>query len=149
MKKILVVNGPNLNLLGFREKDVYGKSSIEDLEITILNECKKHDVIVDFFQSNCEGKIIDKLHESIGVYEGIIINPGAYTHYSFAIYDAIKAINIPTVEVHISNIYSREEFRQNSVIAKACIGQISGFGFYSYVLAVYSLVDYFKKGENK
>jgi 3-dehydroquinate dehydratase-2 len=148
VKKILILNGPNLNLLGFREKNVYGKSSIKDLENFILNECKKYDISVDFFQSNHEGEIIDKLHDCIGFYEGIIINPGAYTHYSFAIYDAIKAINIPTVEVHISNIHCREEFRQKSVTAGSCIGQISGFGFYSYILGIYSLLEYLK-GEDK
>ncbi len=141
MERILILNGPNLNMLGSREKDIYGKSSIEDLKSFILKECENLPIHVDFFQSNHEGIIMDKLHEAKNLYQGIVINPGAFTHYSYAIYDAIKAIDLPTVEVHISNIHTREEFRQKSVTAKACIGQIAGFHFYSYVLGIYAVLE--------
>lgn len=137
--KVLVINGPNLNLLGKREKNIYGTVSFEKMIDIIENEANKLGIDVDFFQSNCEGEIIDKIHSADGVYNVIIINPGAYTHYSFAIHDAIKAIDVPTIEVHLSNIHAREEFRSKSVTAPACIGQISGFGINSYLLALYQV----------
>lgn len=141
--KIIVINGPNLNMLGKREKSIYGNNTLKDLEDYISNKFKKvnDEIIIEFFQSNHEGCIIDKIHESIDRYDGIVLNPGAFTHYSYAIHDAIKSIDINVVEVHISNIHKREEFRQKSVTASACIGQISGFGFDSYVLGITALIN--------
>ena len=139
--KILVINGPNLNMLGKRETNVYGDHTLEDLHCYI-EESFKETVDFEFFQSNHEGEIIDKLHEASDIFDGVVINPGAFSHYSYAIYDAIKSININCVEVHISNIHQRqEEFRKKSVTAGACIGQISGFGFYGYILAINALVN--------
>ncbi|CAH2212948.1 type II 3-dehydroquinate dehydratase [Tepidibacter aestuarii] len=147
MENILILNGPNLNLIGKRETDIYGKDTIQDLHNLILEESKLMNIRVEFFQSNHEGEIIDKIQSCINTYDGIVINPGAYTHYSYAIYDAIKSIDKPFVEVHISNIHKREEFRQKSVTAKACIGQITGFGFYSYILGLYSIINYIRGGK--
>lgn len=138
--KIMVINGPNLNMLGVREKDIYGLDNLESIEKMVEEECKKSMYTVEFFQSNSEGAIIDNIHRAyFEKFDGIIINPGAYTHYSYAIHDAIKAVNIKTVEVHLSNIHSREEFRSKSVTASACIGQISGFGKIGYLLGIYAL----------
>lgn len=138
--KIMVINGPNLNMLGVREKDIYGLDNLEIIEKMVEEECKKRMHTVEFFQSNSEGAIIDNIHRAyFEKFDGIIINPGAYTHYSYAIHDAIKAVNIKTVEVHLSNIHSREEFRSKSVTASACIGQISGFGKIGYLLGIYAL----------
>ena len=136
--KILIINGPNLNLLGKREPSIYGKLSFEEY----LNELKRAfpNINLDYFQSNHEGEIIDKIHVSNGNCEGIILNAAAYTHTSVAIADAISAIKVPVVEVHISNINKREAFRQKSFIAPFCIGSISGFGLDSYRLAVLSLL---------
>ncbi len=133
---ILVINGPNLNLLGIREPIIYGKSSLESLEEVLNSYAKEIGVEIQCFQSNSEGSLIDKLHWAMGKFDGVILNAGAYTHYSYAIRDAISAINIPVIEVHISNIYARESFRHSSVIAPVCIGQISGFGIESYKLAL-------------
>ena len=146
--KILILNGPNLQLLGKREIDVYGETSLKELEDSLI---KKSSALTDklelvFFQSNHEGKILDKIASSfIENYDGIIINPAAYTHTSIAIYDALKAVQIPAIEVHISNIYKREEFRKHSVIAAACIGQIIGLGFDGYWLALQALVKIIEK----
>ncbi|MGI6705463.1 MAG: type II 3-dehydroquinate dehydratase [Clostridia bacterium] len=137
MKKVLVINGPNLNLLGTREPDVYGRTTLEELMHEIIELGKEWGIKVDCFQSNYEGAIIEKIHEARGEYLGIIINPGAYTHYSYAIRDAIAAIDIPVLEVHLTNIHNREEFRRNSVIAPACAGQISGLDSCSYKVALY------------
>jgi len=137
MKKVLVINGPNLNLLGTREPDVYGRTTLEGLMHEIIELGKEWDIKVDFFQSNYEGAIIEKIHEARDEYLGIIINPGAYTHYSYAIRDAIAAIDIPVLEVHLTNIHNREAFRQNSVIAPVCVGQISGLGSDGYKAALY------------
>lgn len=139
--KILVINGPNINFLGIREKGIYGSKSYKDLCDYLYEEANKFSVEVNILQSNIEGEIINFLQDAYGKYDAVIINPGAYTHYSIAIYDAIKAVNLPTVEVHLSNIHAREEFRKKSVTAPACIGQISGFGFYGYVLAMMALVQ--------
>lgn len=139
MKKYLVINGPNLNMLGIREPEIYGKLTISDLENDITKKAQELRVSVDFFQSNHEGEIIDKIHSSMGIYSGIIINPGAFTHYSYAISDALSSVDVPSVEVHISNIHKREEFRRKSVTAASCIGQITGFGFYGYILALEAL----------
>lgn len=136
--KILIINGANLNMLGKREKTIYGEQTLLELENTIKEEFKE--VEFEFFQSNCEGDIIDKIHNS-SIFDGVIINPGAYTHYSYAISDAIKCVDIPFIEVHISNIHKREEFRQKSVTASSCIGQISGFGFYGYIMAINAIIN--------
>lgn len=137
--KILIINGPNLNLLGIREKNIYGSLSYDSLCNYLYNESKKLDLEIDIVQSNIEGEIINFIHNAYAKYNGIIINPGAYTHYSIAIYDALKAVEVPAVEVHISNIHAREEFRRKSVTAAACIGQICGFGVYGYVMALNAL----------
>ncbi len=139
--KILVINGPNLNLLGSREPDIYGKQDYAALLSKLDDFAKTHDITIDAFQSNSEGALIDKLHAAAGVYDGIVINPGAYTHYSIAILDALKAIDVPAVEVHLSNIAAREDFRHKSVTAAGCIGQISGLGFDSYFLAIVGLMS--------
>ena len=136
MKKILVINGPNLNMLGVREPQVYGEKTYADLENYIEDYCAKKDIEVTILQSNGEGELIDFIHHSQGNYDGIVINPGAYTHYSYAIRDALKSIEVPAVEVHISNIHNREEFRRTSVTAPSCVGQISGLGFRGYLLAI-------------
>lgn len=137
MKKILVVNGPNINILGKRELEIYGDLSYNNLVDELKFYAKKKDVCLDEFQSNSEGAIIDKLQELIGgAYDALIINPAAYSHYSYAIYDALKAIKIKKVEVHLTNIFARDEFRKTSVTAGACDGVISGFGFDSYKLAI-------------
>ena len=142
---ILVINGPNLNQLGKREPPIYGNMTLNDINDKIKVEFSKNNNInFEFYQNNVEGEIINKLHSSIGKFNGIVINAGAYTHTSLAIADAIKAIQIPTIEVHLSNIYSREEIRHKSFLSPCCIGQISGFGFYSYILAVQALINYLK-----
>lgn len=136
VKRVLVINGPNLNMLGVREKDVYGNTTLEEIAIAVNEEAASLGMDVDFIQTNHEGEIIDKIHEARGRYDLLIINPGAYTHYSIAIRDAIKAVELPCIEVHLSNIYAREEFRSKSVIAPVCTGQISGFGANSYIIAL-------------
>lgn len=141
--KIMVINGPNLNLLGIREKNIYGAKDFNQVVNYIKEEGIRLGLEVECFQSNIEGEIINFIHSAyFGKYDGIVINPGAYTHYSIAIYDALKSVEIPTVEVHLSNIYKREEFRHKSVTAPACIGQISGFGEYGYTMALNALINY-------
>ena len=138
--KIMVINGPNLNLLGIREKEIYGAKDFNQVIDYIKEEGKELGLEVNCFHSNIEGEIINFIHNAyFEKYDGIIINPGAYTHYSIAIYDALKGVEIPTVEVHLSNIHKREEFRHKSVTAPACIGQISGFGEYGYIMAMNAL----------
>ena len=144
MVKILLINGPNLNMLGIREKSIYGDTTLDKIEEKFIEEAQKLSYCATCVQSNSEGELIDILHKSVGVYDGIVLNAGAYTHYSYAIKDAIASINIPTVEVHISNIHKREEFRKKSVIADSCIGQICGFGEYSYTLGLFAIINYFK-----
>lgn len=139
--KFLVINGPNLNLLGSREPEVYGASSYETLVGRIRASAASMNVEVDIFQSNHEGAIIDKLHAARGSFDGIIINPGAFTHYSYAILDALKAVNIPAVEVHLSNIHQREAFRHTSVTAAGCDGQVCGLGQFGYVAAMGYLIE--------
>ena len=136
MKKYLVINGVNLNMLGIREPGIYGDGTLKDLENNLKQKAKELGVEVDFFQSNFEGEIVEKIHAAMGVYAGIIINPGAFTHYSYAIRDAFGAIKADVVEVHISNIHKREEFRHTSVIVPECIGQICGLGLKGYELAL-------------
>ncbi len=125
---ILVINGPNLNLLGKREPDIYGSETLDDIQLWLRAQPEIAAMELQFFQSNHEGAIIDALHENMNWADGILINPGAFTHYSYAIRDAIKAVNIPTVEVHLSDIYNREDFRKISVIKPVCIKQICGLG---------------------
>lgn len=140
--KVMVINGPNLNMVGVREKGIYGSRDFTDICEYITEEGVKRGIEITHFQSNIEGEIINTIHKCYyDKYDGIIINPGAYTHYSYAIYDAIKAVNINTVEVHLSNIHSREEFRHKSVTAGACIGQISGFKEFGYVMALEALLN--------
>lgn len=137
MKKIIVINGPNLNILGKREIEIYGNLCYTDLVNELKAYANDRGSSLDEFQSSSEGSIIDKLHELIDSdYDGIIINPAAYSHYSYAIYDALKAIKIRKVEVHLTNIFARDEFRKTSITAGACDGVISGFGFDSYKLAI-------------
>lgn len=140
LNKILILNGPNINLLGIREISAYGSYTLDDIKKQLAAEASDLECLIDFAQSNHEGKIIDIIHGCKGKYDAIIINPGAYTHYSIAIRDAIEAVKIPTVEVHISNIFAREEFRAKSVIAPVCAGHISGFGHLSYIIAFKAVV---------
>ena len=134
MKKIMIINGPNLNLLGRREPTIYGQQPFDDF----LAQLRMHykDIVIEYFQSNVEGELIDKIHECGFDVDGIVLNAGAYTHTSIALHDAIKAVKAPVVEVHISNVHQREEFRHKSMIAAACKGVICGFGLDSYTLAV-------------
>ena len=143
MKKILIMNGPNLNLLGIREPDVYGSMSLGDLNdyIRAEKERRNYDAELEFFQSNHEGALIDKLHECYGVKDGIILNAGAYTHYSYALRDAISSVGIPCVEVHLSDIHAREAFRHASVLQDVCFTQISGLGADSYTKALEILME--------
>ena len=135
--RILVINGPNLNFLGIREKGIYGTQDYNYLLSLLEEKAKKLNIVIETFQSNCEGEIIDRIQKAYyDQVDGIIINPGAYTHYSYAIRDALVSIEAPKIEVHISNIHQREEFRHTSVTAPVCTGQIAGLGLQGYVLAV-------------
>ncbi len=140
--KIYIINGPNINLLGIRSHEIYGTKSWADIKEILIHKCLDYEIAVDFFFSNSEADIIDKIHtiymdnDNKDATVGIIINAGAYSHSSYAIADAIEAVNIPSVEVHLSNIYAREKFRHSSVIAPVCMGQITGFKHLSYVLAI-------------
>ena len=142
--KILFLNGPNLNLLGTREPDKYGTQTLKDIEIFIKEEAKRHNIEVEFYQSNIEGELVNKIQEAKNIFDGIVMNPAAYTHTSVAIRDAILAVSIPTVEIHISNIHTREEFRKTSLTAPACVGQITGFGINSYKLGLIAILDHLK-----
>ena len=141
MKKILVLLGPNLNLVGIREKGIYGTETAEDINNEIISYAKEKGYECDVLQSNHEGVLIDTIHAARGVYDAVILNAGALTHYSYALRDAIAGVNIPFVEVHMSNIHAREEFRHKSVIAPVCKGQICGFGKTSYIIAIEALKD--------
>lgn len=141
IKKVLVIHGPNLNLLGEREPDVYGKMTYAELNRQILDRAEELGLECEIFQSNHEGAIIDKLHAARKTFDGIVINAGAYTHYSYAIHDAIHDIRISCVEVHISNIYARDEFRSHSVLSPVCAGTIAGFGTNGYFLALQALSE--------
>ena len=143
--KILILNGPNLNLLGSREPDKYGSKSLTDINSDIYEAAKKLDIEVDFFQSNIEGEIVDKIQQAKGAFDAVIINPAGYSYTSVAIRDAILAVSLPVVEVHLTNINSREEFRKNSIIAEVCIGQISGFQENVYKLGLIAFKDYFER----
>ena len=140
--KILVINGPNLNLLGIREPDIYGIETLADIRNWLDRQPEANGHNIRWFQSNHEGDLIDQIQTTTNLYDGIIINPGALTHYSFAIRDAIASVNTPTVEVHLSDINSREEFRRVSVIKDECISQISGLGKHVYIEAVKTLVNH-------
>ena len=141
-KKILVIHGPNLNMLGRREKKIYGKISLEKINSDLKSLAKELHVDIEFKQSNIEGEIVNFIHKALkNKVSGILINPAAYTHTSVAIRDALLAVKIPAVEVHISNIYQREEFRHKSLTAPACIGQVAGFGKMSYLLGLIALVN--------
>lgn len=144
VKKVLIINGPNLNMLSIREPGIYGNQTLDEINTNISSYAKGFDIACDFFQSNCEGEIIDAIHSVLKQYDGCIINAGAYTHYSYAILDAIKAVGKPFIEVHLSNVHAREEFRHTSVIAPACVGSIAGFGKNSYFLAVNAMKDLLK-----
>ncbi len=141
MKKILVIHGPNLNLLGQREIDVYGKITIDEINRDLGKIAKSNKVSLEIMQSDHEGDIVESIGKAKGRFAGILINPAAYTHTSVAIRDAVSAVGIPTVEVHLSNIYSREEFRHTSLIAPVARGQVSGFGKMSYVLGLEALIN--------
>lgn len=143
--KILVIHGPNLNLLGKREPKVYGKVTLVKINAELKALGKKEGVTVDTVQTNIEGEIVDLIQKAKKKYKAIVINPGGYTHYSVAIRDAIASVKVPTVEVHLSNIHSREEFRQKSVIAPVAAGQISGFGMNSYLLGLRAAISLIKK----
>lgn len=139
-KKVLLLLGPNLNLVGIREKEIYGETAADAIEQSVVAYGKEIGIEVDVYQSNWEGAIIDKIHEARTKYDAVIINPGALTHYSYAIRDAIAGVSIPFIEVHMSNIHTREEFRHKSVTAPVCVGQIAGFGSKGYNMAL----DYIK-----
>jgi 3-dehydroquinate dehydratase II len=141
---ISVIHGPNLNLLGTREPEIYGRLSLEEINSLIKDFAGINNISVNIFQSNSEGDIINFIQKN-STADGIVINPAAFTHTSVALNDAIKAVNIPAVEVHISNIHSREEFRRKSLIAPVCLGQISGFSHYSYILGLLALINHLKR----
>ncbi|HBY21715.1 MAG: type II 3-dehydroquinate dehydratase [Clostridiales bacterium GWE2_32_10] len=142
MNKIWVLNGPNINFLGIRETGVYGNENYEELKAKIQEKAKEIGLDIEIFQSNSEGEIIDTIQQAyMDKVNGIIINPGAYTHYSYAIRDAIASVNIPTLEVHISNIHKREDFRHKSVTAPVCVGQICGFGNNGYLMALDAITN--------
>ena len=142
IKKILVIHGPNLNLLGTRETSIYGEQTLEHINQQLTTFAQVHQTELQFFQSNHEGAIIDRIQEARHKVNAILINPAAYTHTSIAIRDAIAAVSLPTVEVHLSNIHAREDFRHTSFIAPVCVGQISGFGDQSYLLGLQALISF-------
>lgn len=138
--KLLVINGVNLNRTGLREKGVYGEETLEEINAYLKEYTKKRGAEVEFFQSNIEGEICTEIQNAEGMYEGIVLNAGAYTHYSYAIRDAIASISVPVVEVHMSNVHARDPFREKSVLAEVCKGEILGFGKNSYRLALESFL---------
>jgi len=140
-KHIAVIHGPNLNMLGKREVGIYGGKTMEDINAAVSTEAEKLTVTVEFYQSNTEGELVTFIQKCRGRVDGLLLNAGAYTHYSIALRDAISAAQVPTVEVHISNIYTRESFRHVSVIAPVCLGQICGFGAFSYIVGLRALID--------
>lgn len=143
--KILLLNGPNLNLLGTREPEKYGNKTLNDIENNLKDIAQKQNIQLECYQSNHEGDLIDKIQQAKNNFDGIILNAGGYTHTSVAIRDAIAGVQMPTVEIHLTNIHAREEFRHNSLIAPVCIGQICGFGAKSYELGLDALINYLEK----
>lgn len=139
---VLVVHGPNLNLLGKREPDIYGTTTLSEIDEALRKAASARDAEIRAIQSNCEGELIDGIHEAVGWADGIVINPAAYTHTSVALRDAIAAVGLPAVEVHLANVHAREDFRRRSLIAPVCLGQIVGFGLRSYLLGLASVVDH-------
>jgi len=139
--KVVVIQGPNLNMLGHREQNIYGPMKLEDIHKQMQGFAEQNGIQIEFFQSNLEGEIVDRIQECMGEANGVIINPAAYTHTSIAIRDAIAAVQIPTIEVHLSNIYQREEFRHKSLISPVCAGQITGFGPFGYHMAMISITQ--------
>lgn len=144
-RRILVLNGPNLNLLGTREVDVYGSATLDDILAAIRTAAAQHGVEIYDVQSNAEGSLIDALHEARSRADGVIFNPGAYTHYSLALRDAIASIDVPVVETHLSNVHAREPFRHTSVVSGVCVGVVAGFGVDSYLLALDALVRHLSR----
>jgi 3-dehydroquinate dehydratase-2 len=140
-RRVLVLHGPNLDLLGVRETGIYGKETLESINAEIMEYAEELSLYCEIHQSNSEGELVDLLHSARGNFDGVVINAAAYTHYSIAIRDAIVAIKIPCIEVHMSNVYAREEFRHKSVIAPVCAGSVVGFGKNSYLLALHGLKD--------
>ncbi len=147
--KILVLNGPNLNLLGARQPELYGAVSLKEIEESLKQLASKLGVELEFFQSNSEGELVDKIQSAFGSCQGILINAGAYTHTSIAIRDALLAVKIPFVEVHLSNIFSREQFRHHSYLSDIALGVVCGFGANSYLLGLEALVEYLKEQSEK
>jgi len=143
-KKILIIHGPNLNMLGTREPKVYGRVTLKKIDSELKKYAKKEGVEIETFQSNIEGEIVNAVQKAKKRFKAIVINPGAYTHYSVAIRDAISSVKVPTIEVHLSNIHAREEFRNRSMIAPVAVGQISGFGMNSYILGLKAAIDLIK-----
>ena len=139
MAKILVLHGPNLNLLGTREPGVYGSTSLREIDVSLMARAVGLGHALDAFQSNSEGEIVEYIHQADERYDYILLNAGAYTHYSYAIHDALRAVDVPAIEIHLSNIHAREPFRRTSVLAPAVIGQIAGFGYDSYELGLYAI----------
>ena len=139
MKKVLLIHGPNLNLTGMREPGIYGTDTLASINAEVVQKCERLGMDCSVFQSNSEGALIDRIHAAREDCDAIIMNAGAYTHYSYALHDAIKGNDIPTVEVHLSNVHQREDFRHVSVTAPACIGQLCGFGAFGYVMAMEAL----------
>ena len=141
MKKIIIINGPNLNLLGQREDDIYGKNTLEEIKKICENKGKTRNLEIDFYQSNNEGELINKIQEVAEIYDGLIINPAAFTHSSIAILDSLRAINKPKIEIHLSNIYAREEYRKKSITSEGVNGLICGFGPNSYILGIDAIAN--------
>ena len=144
--KVLILNGPNLNLLGTRKPEIYGKTTLADIEANLQKFAAENDLELAFMQSNHEGALVDAIQQAKGNYDYLVINAAAYTHTSVAIRDAVEAVEIPAIEVHLSNIHAREEFRHHSYLAPVCVGQICGFGQYSYLMALQYIVG--KRNEN-
>ena len=144
MKKIIIINGPNLNLLGNRESDIYGNTSLKDIEEKSKLKCKELNLQLFFCQSNNEGELINFIHSAANEYDGLIINPAAFTHTSVALLDALRAISKPKIEIHISNIYTREDYRKKSITSEGVDGLICGFGYLSYILAIEAINNLIK-----